>query len=200
MREIVGLKIPYEPAWERAKSITGWKRHMELADFLKVTSATVSGARKRDSFPVQWAFKIAQVYDCSTDWILTGRGDEEVKTEELPRKQEIEPTPAAVAEETSEDGSVHSQIPGDTLGLGESVELLARIYNSGNTVLIRAIAANLHAFSEAVDNKALAQKAIDMMDEMNKRMLTMEKDLAKLKEENEELKKKPPGSMDQALG
>lgn len=91
-------------------------------------------------------------------------------------------------------------MPSDKLGLGESVELLAKIYNSGNTVLIRAIAANLHAFSEAVDNKALAQKAIDMMDQMNQRMLAMEKDLAILKEENEDLKKKPPGDSQQASG
>lgn len=91
-------------------------------------------------------------------------------------------------------------LPSDKLGLGESVELLAKIYNSGNTVLIRAIAANLHAFSEAIDNKALAQRAIDMMDEMNQRMFAMEKDLALLKEENEDLKKKPPGDSQQASG
>lgn len=85
-----------------------------------------------------------------------------------------------------------SPLPSDNLGLGESVELLAKIYNSGNKVLIRAIAANLNAFGEAIDNKALAQKAIDMMDEMNKRMLALEEDLAKLKSENEELKTREP--------
>ena len=82
--------------------------------------------------------------------------------------------------------------PSEDLGLGASVELLAKIYNSGNKVLIRAIAANLNAFGEAIDNKALAQKAIDMMDEMNRRILALENDLAKLKRENEELKTQQP--------
>jgi hypothetical protein len=46
----------------------------------------------------------------------------------------------------------------------------------------------------------MAQKAINMMDEMNKRMLALENDLAKLKEENETLRKDPPGYQDQAEG
>jgi len=69
-------------------------------------------------------------------------------------------------------------MPYDNIGLGESVELLAKIYNSGNTVLIRAIAANLHAFSEAIDNKILALNTVNMMKEMDKRMTVMEKKLA----------------------
>jgi len=48
------------------------------------------------------------------------------------------------------------ELPSDELGLGDSVELLAKIYTSKNPVLIRAVAANLHAYSEAVDNKTLA--------------------------------------------
>lgn len=84
--------------------------------------------------------------------------------------------------------------------LGENVELLAKIHNSGSTVLIKAITANLHAFTEAIDNKALAQQAIDMMDQMNKRMLAMETDLAELKEENKNLREKPPDIKQQANG
>ncbi|GAB6191117.1 hypothetical protein [Desulfocastanea catecholica] len=81
----------------------------------------------------------------------------------------------------------------DNLGLGESVELISKIYNSDNPAQIEAVAACLYASSKAVDNNVLAQRAMDMMDEMNKRMAAMEKELAKLKAENEELKKDPPG-------
>lgn len=83
---------------------------------------------------------------------------------------------------------VPHSVPINDLSLGQSVELLAKIYNSGNQVMVRAIAANLHAFSEAVDNKAVAQKAIDMMEQMNERLRTMEK----LKNENEALKSHQP--------
>ncbi len=109
-------------------------------------------------------------------------------------------TQTTAADQTGINKEPISKMPSDDLGLGQSVELLAKIYNSGNTVLVRAIAANLHAFSEAVDNKALAQRAIDMMDEMNKRVLTLENKLAHLEKENEELKRKPPDNKQQAMG
>jgi transcriptional regulator with XRE-family HTH domain len=70
--------------------------------------------------------------------------------------------------------------PDDNLGLGESVELLAKIYNSGNQVLIRAIAANLHAFSEAIDNKELSMQAVETMSKMNDRILQLEKRIEEL--------------------
>jgi hypothetical protein len=200
MARNIGLKIPYEPVWERIKSKTGWERHLELADFLDITSATVSHAWKKGSFPIQWAFKVAQVYDCSTDWLLTGADDDEVKTEDRNEKPVMSSPRTAAATEPKKENVTVSSLPSDTLGLGESVELLAKIYNSGNTVLVRAINANLHAFSEAVDNKALAQRAIDMMDEMNRRVLTLENKLANLEKENEDLKRKPPGDSHQANG
>lgn len=88
-------------------------------------------------------------------------------------------------QETAKPSATAGAIPDDDIGLGESVELLAKIYNSGNQVLVRAIAANLHAFSEAVDNKALAMQTIGMMDEMNQRMLVMENELARMKSEED---------------
>lgn len=87
-------------------------------------------------------------------------------------------SPKAAAQGQEITGTDLEAMPSDNLGLGESVELLAKIYNSGNTVLIRAIAANLHAFSEAVDNKALAIDVKRRMGEMEERMTAMEKKLA----------------------
>ena len=139
-----------------------------------------SGERKPDS---DFVAALCREYKVEANWLLLE--DQETSGSDSPSKNNM----------------TAPSMPSDKLGLGESVELLAKIYNSGNTVLIRAIAANLHAFSEAVDNKALAQKAIDMMDEMNKRMLAMEKGLAMLKEENEELKKRAPAKdQQQATG
>ena len=74
MARNVGLKTPYEPVWERVKQITGWKKDNELALFLEVKPGTVSGAKQRDSFPIQWAFKIAQDFESNTDWLMTGEG------------------------------------------------------------------------------------------------------------------------------
>ena len=77
MARNIGLKISYDPVWERVKEVTGWKKDAQLATFLKVQPGTISGARQRDSFPLQWAFKIAQHYQCSTDWLMVKEGREE---------------------------------------------------------------------------------------------------------------------------
>ena len=79
--------------------------------------------------------------------------------------------------------------------MAEGMSLLAKIYSSGDNVFIRAINANLAAFGEAVDNKAVAQNAIRMMEEMNNKLLGMENRLRKLEHENAELKR---GQQEQA--
>jgi len=71
-------------------------------------------------------------------------------------------------------------IPDDNIGFGECADLLNKIFNSGNQVLIRAIAANLHAFSEAIDNKALAAHTVKLMEQMNERIIALEKRLKEL--------------------
>jgi len=56
----------------RVNTVTGWRFLREMGDFLEITSSTISGAKERGNFPVEWAFKIAQAFNTSTDWLLTG--------------------------------------------------------------------------------------------------------------------------------
>jgi hypothetical protein len=63
----------FDEVWERVRSRTGWRKYGEMADFLGIRSQSVSSARNKGLFLVEWAFKIAQKYDISTDWLLTGR-------------------------------------------------------------------------------------------------------------------------------
>jgi hypothetical protein len=67
----------FDAAWERVRNITGWKKYKDLAGFLGLTAQTVSDTKERGSFPLEWAFKISQVYGSSTDWIIKGRGYDE---------------------------------------------------------------------------------------------------------------------------
>lgn len=75
---------------------------------------------------------------------------------------------------------------GDTLAHGEMHALLGKICNSGHKTLIRAIAANLLAFSEAIDNKAETATTVQLMkqmeDRMNKERAAFEQRLQKLEE------------------
>lgn len=56
----------------RVNTVTGWRFLREMADFLGITPQSISGAKERGNFPVEWAFKIAQAFNTSTDWLLTG--------------------------------------------------------------------------------------------------------------------------------
>lgn len=110
---------------------------------------------------------LCQAYNVSANWLLLGQDE----------KKPIDGTPISSCDNPSSPSAPNAT-------LGEHVDLLAKIHNSGNTILIKAIDANLHAFSEAIDNKAMAQKAIEMMEEMNKRILVMESEIQRLNREN----------------
>jgi hypothetical protein len=58
--------------WERVRTVTSLKKLKDLADFIGVSGQFVSKKKKEDHFPVEWAFKIAQEYGTSTDWLMTG--------------------------------------------------------------------------------------------------------------------------------
>jgi transcriptional regulator with XRE-family HTH domain len=79
--------------------------------------------------------------------------------------------------------------PSDNHSLGENVELLAKIHHSGDNTLIRAISANLNAFSDAIDNKTLALNTMKKMEDMEGRMMAMEKEIAEMKDTAEQEKK-----------
>lgn len=63
----------FEEVWERICQITGWKKYGEMAEFLGIRSASVSGAKSRGAMPIEWAFQVAQAFDTNTDWLLTGK-------------------------------------------------------------------------------------------------------------------------------
>ena len=65
--------------WERIKSRTGLKKLKDLAEFIGVTPAFASKRKSEKIFPVEWAFLIAQKYNLSTDWIMTGEYPKNIK-------------------------------------------------------------------------------------------------------------------------
>jgi transcriptional regulator with XRE-family HTH domain len=108
--------------------------------------------------------KISAATGYSIDWLLTGEGP----------MRRGDAAPAAVSQPVAATHPDLNCLPSDNLGLGEMVELLAKICNSGHKNLIRAIAANLNAFSEAIDNKELALQTLAQMKQMEEREKRME--------------------------
>ena len=64
----------FEDCWERVRQATDLKKQTQLAKFLDINPTSISGAKFRDTFPTDWAFKIGQNYKINSDWILTGEG------------------------------------------------------------------------------------------------------------------------------
>lgn len=62
--------MPFETTWEVIKRATGWKHYSELAKFLGIKSASLSGAKQRGHMPVDWLFKISQDFDLSLDYLV----------------------------------------------------------------------------------------------------------------------------------
>ena len=63
----------FDEIWERVKSRTKIKQFKELAEEVGTIATSISRKRKNNDFPTDWAFHIAQKYNLSTDWVLTGR-------------------------------------------------------------------------------------------------------------------------------
>jgi hypothetical protein len=131
---------------------------------------------------------ICITYKVNLNWLVTGTGSEKITFEgEDSQKQPVSP---------------HSEaVPFDSLGIVEGMSLLTKIYSAADPVYIRAINANLMAFSDAVESKTVAR-------EMETRVKGMEKDLAEMKsyvlemkrqeEERDRLSKEAPSSAQKA--
>lgn len=68
------LDLFFDVVWDRICKLTGWRNYGQLADFLQIKPASVSGAKKRGYISLEWVYKVAQGYGASTDWLATGKG------------------------------------------------------------------------------------------------------------------------------
>lgn len=75
--------VKFDEVFERVKLITGWKTQQALADFLKIASASVSGTKKQNTFPLRWAKCIADHYKVSINTILYGIDSPPIPKDEL---------------------------------------------------------------------------------------------------------------------
>lgn len=85
--------MEFEAVWKRIKETTGWSKFSDLAEYLDIKSQSVSGAKKRGGLPLEWVFKVAQGYQVSTDWLLTGEGPMHRGEKEDANKRVSEPDP-----------------------------------------------------------------------------------------------------------
>ncbi|MDX9787906.1 MAG: helix-turn-helix domain-containing protein [Desulfobacterales bacterium] len=78
----------------------------------------------------------------------------------------------------------------ENIDINEAVGMLSKIFKSKNQILIRAISANLMAFSETVDAQAEITKMRQEQEVGKSRMAAIERRLDELESENEMLRKR----------
>jgi hypothetical protein len=142
----------------RLKKAANAKSDEQLATYLGISRQNIGAARKRADVPPGWIYKVAELSGCSMDWPRFGRGPQ-YRVEYDPTNFQVE---GRIASRQTSYDLPDGRRPdnGDALppdenipGFGAAVEMLAKIYSSGDQLMIRTISANLRAFCEVVDRK-----------------------------------------------
>ena len=84
--------ISWEETWNRVKQITGWHRSKDLAQFLQITSTSVSQAKVAGYFYLGWLNRIREAYRVNFHWLVTGNGPSKADDiERAPQGRNSEP-------------------------------------------------------------------------------------------------------------
>ena len=67
-------KHSFSEIWERITQETPIKNYVQLAEIVGSSKQTVSRKKGEETFPVEWAFEVSQVYNLFTNWLITGKG------------------------------------------------------------------------------------------------------------------------------
>ena len=166
----------------RLKEATGVTSDGQLASYLGISRQNIGAARKRDDVPSGWIYKVAELTGCSMDWLQFGHGTK-IRAEYSAADSDPE---GRVATEQSAYGlrAGGETEPGNELkpdekhaGFGAAVEMLAKIYSSGDNLLINTINANIRAFCEAIDRQQREQHSSKELEHLKERLLSIEKKL-----------------------
>jgi hypothetical protein len=83
------LEFDFEDVFDRIKKSTDIKNSVQLAEIIQVTQPAVSKNKKKNIFPLDWAFLIAEKYNLELTWLIRGEGKEKSKTTSKKRSNEL---------------------------------------------------------------------------------------------------------------
>ncbi len=166
----------------RLKEVTGVTSDGQLASYLGLSRQNIGAARKRNDVPSGWIYKVAELTGCSMDWLRFGQGSKirvEYTAAAVDHDGRIATTQSAYGLQAGgETGPANELQPDEKRsGFGAAVEMLAKIYSSGDDLLINTINANIRAFCEAIDRKHREQHSSKELVQLKERLLTIEKKL-----------------------
>ena len=164
----------------RLKEALDAKSDGQLATYLGISRQNIGAARKREDVPTGWIYKVAELTGCSMDWLSFGRGSKirvdyrAGDTQSAGRVASPEsPYGSQGIPESGSDGDLTPDVEG--FSLGTAVEMLARIYSSGDSQLISAISANIKAICDAIESRQREQRSAKELEDLRKRLGALEK-------------------------
>ena len=176
----------------RIAEARGEKSQVAFSSELGINKNTLLRYEKGRGIPDLFTVrKICDLSGVNWDWMTSGVGPMRGKGGGSARAGMAEMAEKrARAQETIIEDSF------DALGVVEGMALLTEIYSSGDTIYIRAINANLQAFSDAVKSKAKATQMEATVENMRAELADMHEQLGKMgdhliaiAEQNDELKR-----------
>ena len=176
------LSVNTEKIICRLKEALDVKSDGQLAKYLGISRQNIGAARKREDIPTGWIYKVAEMTGCSMDWLSFGEGSKmrvEYATDDTQSAGQV----ASPESPYGSQGVPESRSPGELtqdvegFSFGTAVELLARIYSSGDSGLIRAINANIKAICEAIESRQREQHSSKELKELKKRLMVLKKQI-----------------------
>ncbi|MGD2270229.1 MAG: helix-turn-helix domain-containing protein [Desulfobacterales bacterium] len=166
----------------RLKEALKVKSDGQLANYLGISRQNVGAARKREDVPPGWIYKVATLTGWSMDWLRFGQGPRirvDYTAEKLHHGGQIASRQSPYDPRRDRQPGPDGKLPreADSFGFGAAVEMLAKIYSSGDKLLISTINANIRAFCEAIDHKQSDQRSTQQLENLKKRLTNVEKQL-----------------------
>jgi hypothetical protein len=152
----------------------------QLANYLGISRQNIGAARKREDVPTVWIYKVAELTGCSMDWLSFGKGPKtrvEYTGEPARSAGRIASpeSPYGFRDGSKTISAVDASEDGKGSGFGAAVEMLARIYSSGDSDLINAVNSNIKAISETLESRQREQRSIRELEELKNRLDSLEK-------------------------
>ena len=167
---------------DRLKEALAAKSDGQLASYLGIYRQNIGAARKRNDVPPGWIHKVAELTGCSMDWLSFGQSPK-IRVEYTTGGAHSAGQVASPDSPYGPEGVPQSRSAGDLqqdvdgFSFGKAVEMLARVYSSGDSGLINAINANIKAICEAIESRQREQRSTKELEDLKKRLMTLEKQI-----------------------
>ena len=164
----------------RLKEALDAKSDGQLANYLGISRQNIGAARKREDVPTGWIYRVAELTGYSMDWLGFGKGprilvDYATADSSAEGRVASPDHPFGYKGVSEKKSSGDLQSDAESSGFGAAVEMLARIYGSGDAQLINTVNASIRAICETIESRKREQRSTKELEELKKRLIALEK-------------------------